>query len=238
MERSDTTIDECLARAARHGRPLALVRVGAAPPQGEAAILDGDGRLHLLGARTFLGRDPDSVDLAVTDGSVSRRHALITRDGAGYAISDLGSTNGTYVDGHRVRTLTPLGDRQVVVLGDIAVTFVTEGLVRVCLRATPDDGGGLVELRGARAPVPGPAFRVLRRLAERVLADERSEPEFRGWVRSPELAAVLQLPAAASVRPLVSQVQRLLAGLGAPEALEAHERFGFRLRARPIIVDA
>jgi pSer/pThr/pTyr-binding forkhead associated (FHA) protein len=34
---------------------------------------------------------------------VSRRHALLRRDGAGHRIEDLGSTNGVYVNGLRVR---------------------------------------------------------------------------------------------------------------------------------------
>ncbi len=52
-----------------------------------------------------VGRDPQS-DLVVPDGSVSRRHARIMRRGAGWAVVDQGSANGTFLDSHRVSDAT------------------------------------------------------------------------------------------------------------------------------------
>jgi DNA-binding NtrC family response regulator len=43
------------------------------------------------------------ADLRLADPACSARHARISRDGGGWLIEDLGSTNGTYVDGVRVR---------------------------------------------------------------------------------------------------------------------------------------
>lgn len=48
-----------------------------------------------------IGRDPMS-DIIFKDPEVSRRHVQFTRDSSGYLIEDLGSTNGTFVDGERL----------------------------------------------------------------------------------------------------------------------------------------
>lgn len=49
---------------------------------------------------TTIGRDPSS-DLFMDDVTVSRRHAEIVRSDEGFRVRDLGSLNGTYVDGVR-----------------------------------------------------------------------------------------------------------------------------------------
>ena len=49
-----------------------------------------------------IGRDPE-CDIALADDSVSAAHAALRRAAAGWVVSDLGSTNGTYLDGERVR---------------------------------------------------------------------------------------------------------------------------------------
>ncbi len=69
-----------------------------------------------------IGRSP-SCDLPVPSSRVSRRHAWVHRDGSRYAVSDLGSTNGTYVNQQLVigaRVLAP-GDK--IGVGDHVVTF-------------------------------------------------------------------------------------------------------------------
>lgn len=50
-----------------------------------------------------IGRD-DTADLVIQDGSLSRRHFTISREGEHYMIKDLGSQNGTTVDGRRAQT--------------------------------------------------------------------------------------------------------------------------------------
>jgi pSer/pThr/pTyr-binding forkhead associated (FHA) protein len=58
-----------------------------------------------------IGRLPD-CDVVLPDTNVSRRHARIYRDGTDVVVEDLGSTNGTKVNGVRVarKVLSP-GDR-------------------------------------------------------------------------------------------------------------------------------
>ncbi len=67
------------------------------PPAGASVAFDKD--------EVSVGRDPQS-DLVVPDGSVSRRHARVMRRGAGWAVVDQGSANGTFVDSHRVSDAT------------------------------------------------------------------------------------------------------------------------------------
>src|SRR4051812_8073434 len=45
-----------------------------------------------------LGRAPEN-DIVVTDPAASRRHAEVRREGSGYVLHDLGSGNGTWVNG-------------------------------------------------------------------------------------------------------------------------------------------
>jgi len=62
------------------------------------------------------------------DKTVSRTHAEITYDGKSFAISDLGSSNGTYVDGTAVPAGQPrkLRDGAQVKLGEEMFLFSTE----------------------------------------------------------------------------------------------------------------
>ncbi|MCB0916122.1 MAG: DUF3662 and FHA domain-containing protein [Actinobacteria bacterium] len=77
--------------------------------------------IPLLGATTVLGRGAD-VDIRLEDPGVSRRHAQITVADGRSTISDLGSTNGTLVDGQKVTTAV-LADGAVIRLGSTEITF-------------------------------------------------------------------------------------------------------------------
>jgi pSer/pThr/pTyr-binding forkhead associated (FHA) protein len=56
-----------------------------------------------------IGRDP-SNEMVISDSQASRFHARITMTPNGYVIEDLGSANGTYVNGHRItRAALPVG---------------------------------------------------------------------------------------------------------------------------------
>ncbi len=88
--------------------------------------LDVDGeRYPLMGALTILGRD-DSADIVLDDPGISRRHSEIrvTTDGPHFVttIRDLGSTNGTFVNGDRVTT-QHLSDGDRVTVGRTSVTY-------------------------------------------------------------------------------------------------------------------
>ncbi len=73
------------------------------------------GELFQLGARAIVGTAPD-CNIVLRDPSISGRHAEIAMAGRGYRITDLGSTNGTYVNDKRV-TSEDLIDNDSVRLG-------------------------------------------------------------------------------------------------------------------------
>jgi Protein of unknown function (DUF3662)/FHA domain len=88
--------------------------------------LDVDGHAYpLLGALTIVGRGAD-VDVVLDDPGVSRRHAEIrvTTDGPRLVahLRDLGSTNGTFIDGSRV-TGAALRDGNRITMGRTRLTF-------------------------------------------------------------------------------------------------------------------
>ncbi len=65
----------------------------------------------------FLGRDLTN-DIVVNDAEISRRHARLVRQDSGYVIEDLGSTNGTHVNGQRISTPYALRGGETITLGE------------------------------------------------------------------------------------------------------------------------
>jgi len=74
-----------------------------------AKLIGADGAEHPLSATTRIGRSRD-CDLVIDDGKISRSHATITANGRHILIEDLGSTNGTWVNGRRVTAPVTLVD--------------------------------------------------------------------------------------------------------------------------------
>jgi len=73
-------------------------------------ILKGDapGKQHALTAdRMVIGRQSD-CDIVLDSNSVSRRHAEVVADGGAFFVEDLGSRNGTYVNGRKIEGRTRL----------------------------------------------------------------------------------------------------------------------------------
>jgi pSer/pThr/pTyr-binding forkhead associated (FHA) protein len=77
-------------------------------------------------APVVIGRQPDS-DFVIDERTVSRRHAAIHREGYAWVLEDLGSMNGTRVNGKRV------GRRSLVAPGDVI------GFGAATARFDPDD---------------------------------------------------------------------------------------------------
>ena len=78
-----------------------LVVVGS--PSGEPAV----GSVFALDAITSLGRDVNN-SIVIDDDFVSATHAALTYRGRAWYVEDLGSTNGTFVNGSQVDGLAPL----------------------------------------------------------------------------------------------------------------------------------
>lgn len=80
--------------------------------------------VELTSDRMSVGRNDDN-DIAIPDASVSGSHGQFATDGSTWTFSDLGSTNGTKVDGHRVENVE-LGHGARFEIGNVAVTFYDE----------------------------------------------------------------------------------------------------------------
>jgi hypothetical protein len=74
-----------------------------------------------LTALTYIGRSEDN-QLRLLDPGVSRRHVLVMATPGGYTIRDLGSQNGTYLNGTRVDE-APLADGDRITIGEINLVF-------------------------------------------------------------------------------------------------------------------
>ena len=79
-------------------------------------------REFVIGEALELGREPDN-DAMLPDPKVSRHHARIRRDGNRYELADLGSSNGTFVNGERVAAPARLEDGDVIMIGDVELIF-------------------------------------------------------------------------------------------------------------------
>jgi adenylate cyclase len=99
----------------------------------------GDLTIDLTQPRTVVVGRAVTSDLPIYDPTVSRRHAELTLSDGGVRVQDLGSSNGTFVNGTKVSD-TVVGDGDVVTFGKVAfkVQEVTPPTVRP---AIPTDGG-------------------------------------------------------------------------------------------------
>ena len=88
----------------------------------ETFSLTMKGRTHALeGTKAVLGRSKDS-DIQVEDANVSRRHAELRREGGAWWLVDLESTNGTELNGKRVKR-SKLDEGDTITLGATDLVF-------------------------------------------------------------------------------------------------------------------
>jgi len=81
-------------------------------------------RLVLYEGENIVGRDPQS-SVWVDEPHVSGQHARITVSAGRVTVEDLGSTNGTFLQGSRVTSPQPLADGDLIRFGATDVTFKT-----------------------------------------------------------------------------------------------------------------
>jgi len=87
---------------------------------------DGRSLTVALGRGVVIGRDP-TCDVVVDDHLVSRRHAQLEVDPQGHVVlRDLGSRNGTFVDGKRVEGPVVLAGNERIGIGDAELTLASE----------------------------------------------------------------------------------------------------------------
>jgi len=110
------------------------------PNPGTVYALDSD--------QISIGRD-SSNEIPVNDAEVSRRHSRLTFQGGKYVLEDMGSTNGTFVNGQRLTGPRVLKSGEVISLGE-QIVFVYEAV-------DSDPGATMVSPRAAAAIPPRPA---------------------------------------------------------------------------------
>ncbi len=91
----------------------------------KALVVFGGQRMVVGRTGAVLGRSRD-CDIVIDDSNVSRRHAEIRPGDEGWAIADLGSTNGVTVNGRSIRGTAPLRGGERIELGTAKVRFELE----------------------------------------------------------------------------------------------------------------
>jgi hypothetical protein len=114
------------------------VRVNSGTAEGRVswqAVVDVDGRRHsVTRARTVIGRGSDA-DITIGDAGSSRKHVEILWDGERAMMRDLGSTNGTKVNGEKVREAA-LPSETTITIGRTDLVF---RVVAVASPSRPND---------------------------------------------------------------------------------------------------
>ncbi len=224
----------------------------------QAVLVDQFGCTHRLAATTVIGREPDK-GLAILETSVSRIHAEISLASGIWMVRDRNSTNGTFLDGHRVSDNQEISSNQLLVLGDVGFLFYADHEAGMTIRATESiratvasdsllgstlylcepsgGGGGHAEYEEQSVQMGIMQYALLETLANRFLKERHNPDDVRGFVPSSELLADLPwntpYPGDNNIKQLVRRVRRALEQIALTDAIESRQRFGYRLRVEP-----
>jgi two-component system cell cycle response regulator len=115
------TINRELQKAKEQPACLILIR---GSPQGHRYFITAD--------EMIIGREPSS-DISIQDPSISRRHARVVRGPNGVTIEDLGSSNGTSINGKRIEagTVVDLTKEDLIKLGNSIVKYLPAGEIEI-----------------------------------------------------------------------------------------------------------
>lgn len=217
----DLTPEQLLSRVLR--ADAVLVGPGGAT----VAVADG----------VRIGRDRNACEVAVLHASVSAVHARIERDAIGWRVVDLGSRNGTLVDGAAAAPAAYLRPGAQLWLGDVVLGFAHRSRSPRVVTIESDDGrrfelsSGDAAIRGdggAIALAPRELELVIALVARRcTLAPEQA------YVRGSDLAPTLGFHSIEAddenVRELVLRVRKKLRSIGGDKLIETRRSAGYRL---------
>ncbi len=110
---------------------------------------------HLTDQQMTIGRSANN-EIVLNDPEISRRHAQFTRQGDMYTIQDLGSTNGTFINGQRCTGTVPLKDGDLIEFGD---TIRTRFLRRATQLDPVYDPGFGIPVEDPPTPTPSESVR-------------------------------------------------------------------------------
>ncbi len=141
---------------------------------------------------TTLGRDITN-DIVINDPEVSRHHLRFIRGGSGFTVEDLGSTNGTFVNGQRVASTRPLNHGDLLGLGET----VTLGYERVRTSAAPvtESPAPVAPQMPPQQPAPVPAYTPQPQPEQQDYGQNYQQPANQGYYQ-PSAAQEQQAPAA------------------------------------------
>ncbi len=104
-----------------------------------------------------IGRSPANT-IPIADPEISRKHAQLNWQGDGYALEDLGSTNGSFVNKRRIMGSTPLQHGDVIELGEaISLLYLVEPAEAVTVIAESEMDTGPLPVPVVR-PAPEPVY--------------------------------------------------------------------------------
>lgn len=118
------------------------LRVDSSSAEGHVSwsgVIDVEGKRHpLVKSRTVIGRGSDA-DVTISDAGTSRKHVEILWDGERAMVRDLGSTNGTLLNGSRVGEAPLLPDSTITIgRTDIVFRVVAQAVPPRPSRPAPD----------------------------------------------------------------------------------------------------
>lgn len=119
--------------------PIFQITIRSGPSPGKTFPLERE--------EVFLGRD-QANDITISDAEVSRRHARFIMQDENILVEDLGSTNGTFLNGERVSTPQQLRPGDVISLG--------ENIILVFEKSHYDPDATVVSSQPAYTPPPAP----------------------------------------------------------------------------------
>ena len=218
-----------------------------------ALVVDPWGRAHPLDRHTTIGRVPHDTGLAIVDATISRQHASLELRNGTWLLSDLGSANGTFIEGKRIEGETQLRDGERVQFGDVSFFFLdgpsapprvdTKSLggftvrgpigsaapptaLTIELREPTGGGGGVAVIGGAEVQLSLPQLELIGLLYNRAQSGD-------GFVSASELARTISLESAHPnedhVRQLVRRLRRVLFNAGIAGLVESRYGAGYRL---------
>lgn len=109
-------VDKSAIEAVLNGAPdKAMVVVHRGANKGSRYLISEE--------RTSIGRSPES-EIFLDDVTVSRSHAVIERNGSTFALNDLGSLNGTYINNQSLKS-SPLNCGDEIQIGKFHLIFIS-----------------------------------------------------------------------------------------------------------------
>jgi pSer/pThr/pTyr-binding forkhead associated (FHA) protein len=114
---------------------------------------------ELTKSEIYIGRDIHN-DVVINDAEVSRKHARLVIQAGGYVLEDLGSTNGTFVNGQRLMGPHVLRPNELIMLGEnVSLVFETTYDADATMVAAPSQAADPLPSQAAPEPAYVPAAR-------------------------------------------------------------------------------